>query len=171
VASAALVFLEQQPLRPIPQAMREPLGVLSDSGGVLSNSSGLVREPFETLPQIIHAGARDVLRELWSWAGGHTGTFSCVVSACRRHDAESIAGRRRPPMRTLLGWILTILGIICGIYGAFQLLIGTVLAIRGPELAAPVGVMASGAVIFGTGALIAWGGRRLRRPRGRTGWR
>jgi hypothetical protein len=73
-------------------------------------------------------------------------------------------------LRGLLGWILTIVGFILGIYGAIQLVIGAVIAIRGQEVAAHLGVAASGAVILGLGGLIAWGGRRLRRPRGRAGW-
>jgi hypothetical protein len=65
--------------------------------------------------------------------------------------------------RGLFGWILTLVGIIVGVYGAIQLLIGVVAAVRGPEFAPAIGVAAGGALIFGMGALIVWGGRRLRR--------
>jgi phosphotransferase system glucose/maltose/N-acetylglucosamine-specific IIC component len=74
-------------------------------------------------------------------------------------------------LRGLIGWILTIGGIILGVSGAIQVLIGTVIAIRGQEVTAHLGVAAGGAVILGLGALIAWSGRRLRRPRGRIGSR
>jgi hypothetical protein len=70
-------------------------------------------------------------------------------------------------MRGVLGWILTVLGIVVAVYRAIQLLIGGVIAIRGEEVTAHLGVAASGVVILGLGASIAWGGLRLRRPRGR----
>jgi hypothetical protein len=66
-------------------------------------------------------------------------------------------------LRGLFGWILTLVGIIVGVYGAIQLLIGVVAAVRGPELAPAIGVAVGGALIFGMGALIVWGGWRLRR--------
>jgi hypothetical protein len=70
-------------------------------------------------------------------------------------------------MRGVLGWILTVLGIVVAIYGTIQLLIGGVIAIRGEEVTAHLGVAASGAVILGLGASIARDGLRLRPPRGR----
>jgi hypothetical protein len=66
-------------------------------------------------------------------------------------------------VRRLGGWLLTIAGILWGVYGGGQLLIGTILAIQGPDRSARAYVALTGAVIFAMGALAAWGGRRLRR--------
>jgi hypothetical protein len=66
-------------------------------------------------------------------------------------------------LRVLVSWILIVLGVVVGLYGAIQLLIGVVAAVRGPEPATGIGVAAGGALTFVAGALIAGGGRRLRR--------
>jgi hypothetical protein len=70
-------------------------------------------------------------------------------------------------LRVLGGWILTLVGIVVGVYGAIQVVIGVAAAARGTELATAIGLTAGGAVSFGLGALIVWGGRRLRRRSGR----
>jgi len=64
-----------------------------------------------------------------------------------------------------------LIGILWGVYGAIQLLLGVALAIHGPERAAPLGAVLSGAALFATGAIVAWGGRRLRRSGVRGGER
>jgi hypothetical protein len=70
-------------------------------------------------------------------------------------------------LRVLVGWILTLVGIVVGVYGAIQFLLGVVAAGRGAELATAIGMTVGGAVSLGLGALVAWGGRRLRRRSGR----
>jgi len=69
--------------------------------------------------------------------------------------------------RSVFGWFLTVVGILWGIYGGGQFLVGAVRAISEPERTAPFALALTGALIFGLGALVAWGGRRLRRSRGR----
>jgi hypothetical protein len=69
----------------------------------------------------------------------------------------------KPIVRRTGGWLLTVLGILWGVYGAIHLLLGVARAIHGPERTAPLGVALSGAAIFAAGAVVAWGGRRLRR--------
>jgi hypothetical protein len=66
--------------------------------------------------------------------------------------------------RRSLGWFLTVVGILWGIYGGGQFLVGLVRVVTEPERAGPALVAVTGALIFCVGALVAWGGRRLRRP-------
>jgi uncharacterized membrane protein required for colicin V production len=70
-------------------------------------------------------------------------------------------------LRGLIGWILTLVGIVVGVYGAIQFLLGVVDAVREADPGSAVGLTAGGAVSLGLGVLIVWGGRRLRRRRGR----
>lgn len=65
--------------------------------------------------------------------------------------------------RSIFGWFLTVVGVLWGIYGGGQFLVGVVRAISEPERTAPLVLALTGALIFGLGALVAWGGRRLRR--------
>jgi hypothetical protein len=62
----------------------------------------------------------------------------------------------------IAGWFLTIVGIFWAIYGGSQLLLGVILAMKGPESTGHLSGALSGAVLFGVAALVAWGGRRLR---------
>jgi hypothetical protein len=70
-------------------------------------------------------------------------------------------------LRGLIGWILILAGIVVGVYGAIQFLLGVVAAVRGADPGTAIGLTAGGAVSLGLGALSAWAGRRLRRRRGR----
>jgi hypothetical protein len=70
-------------------------------------------------------------------------------------------------LRVLIGWIFTLVGIVVGVYGAIQFLLGVVAAVRGADLDTAIGLTAGGAVSFGLGVLIVWGGRKLRRRSGR----
>jgi hypothetical protein len=72
-------------------------------------------------------------------------------------------------MRQLIGWLLTIAGVLCAVYGVIQFAIGAVPAIRGEERAAPIAVALGGALFIAIGAFAAWGGRRLRRSAVRRG--
>jgi hypothetical protein len=99
-ASATLLFQKQQPLRAIPEAMRELLRVLSDP-------CSLARERFEAVPQVIHLGKRPVLENVGGGGAiGHTGPPTAWAQPARRHDSRSIAGRLRlgcRPMPTITG--------------------------------------------------------------------
>jgi hypothetical protein len=72
-------------------------------------------------------------------------------------------------MSRLIGWVLTIAGLLCAVYGVIQFVIGAVPAIRGEDRAAPIAVALGGALFIAVGLLVAWGGRRLRRSAGRRG--
>lgn len=63
----------------------------------------------------------------------------------------------------IAGWLLTVVGILWAIYGGFQFSLGVVHTIKGPERTAPLTDTLTGGVLFGMGAVVAWGGRRLRR--------
>jgi hypothetical protein len=72
-------------------------------------------------------------------------------------------------VRRLIGWLLTIAGLLCAVYGVIQFVIGAVPAIRGGARAAPIAVALGGVLFIGVGALAAWGGGRLRRSATRRG--
>jgi hypothetical protein len=68
-------------------------------------------------------------------------------------------------MIAVLGGLLTIAGVLWGVYGLMGLTLGLYAGITGyPQHGLPAfGPAISGAVIFAMGAAAAWGGRRLRR--------
>ena len=70
-------------------------------------------------------------------------------------------------LRRIAGWLLTLVGIVGGVYGAIQLGLGVVHAIRGPERGTPIALALGGLLIVGIAVLVARGGRRLlQRPLG-----
>ena len=71
----------------------------------------------------------------------------------------------------LAGWFLTIVGILWGIYGGSQVVLGVILAIKSPHETGHLSGALSGTALFAAAAMVAWGGRRLRTSGMRAGAR
>ena len=71
----------------------------------------------------------------------------------------------------IAGWFLTIVGVLWAVYGGSQLVLGVMLALQSPQEAGHLTGAASGAALFVAAALVAWGGRRLRKSGARAGGR